>query len=54
VNKIASDIKFVFHSSTVTMMHGAINVRFTSSVSSVKVDWLEFREIKTLPKCVEV
>ena len=26
-NKIASDIKLVFHSSTVTMMHGPINVR---------------------------
>ena len=27
-NKIASDIKFVFHSSTITMMHGLINIRF--------------------------
>ena len=26
-NKIASDIKLVFHSSTITMMHGPINVR---------------------------
>jgi len=26
--KIASDIKLVFHSSTITMMHGPINVRF--------------------------
>ena len=26
-NKIASDIKLVFHSSTVTMMHGPINIR---------------------------
>jgi len=26
-NKIASDIKFVFYSSTITMMHGPINVR---------------------------
>jgi len=28
-NKIASDIKLVFHSSTFTMMHGPINIRFT-------------------------
>ena len=27
-NKIASDIKLVFHSSTITMMHGPINLRF--------------------------
>ena len=27
-NKIASDIKLVFYSSTITMMHGPINVRF--------------------------
>ena len=29
-NKIASDIKLVFHSSTITMMHGPINIRFTN------------------------
>jgi len=28
-NKIASDIKLVFYSSTVAMMHGQINIRFT-------------------------
>ena len=28
-NKIASDIKLVFHSSSITMMHGPINIRFT-------------------------
>ena len=27
-NKIASDIKLVFHSSTITVMHGPINIRF--------------------------
>ena len=27
-NKIASDIKLIFYSSTVTMMHGPINIRF--------------------------
>ena len=33
-NKIASDIKLVFYSSTVTMMHGPINIRFTLFVYS--------------------
>ena len=28
-NKIASDIKLIFYSSTITMMHGPINLRFT-------------------------
>ena len=28
-NKIASDIKLVFHSSTIAMMHGPINIRQT-------------------------
>ena len=28
-NKIASDIKLVFYSSTITMMHGPINIRLT-------------------------
>ena len=32
-NKIASDIKLVFHSSTITMMHGPINIRFAWIVS---------------------
>jgi len=27
-NKIASDIKLVFYSSTITMMHGLINIKF--------------------------
>ena len=27
-NKIANDIKFVFHSSTIAMMHGPINISF--------------------------
>ena len=29
-NKIASDIKLVFHSSTITMMHGPINIKLLS------------------------
>ena len=28
-NKIASDIKLVFYSSAITMLHGPINIRFT-------------------------
>ena len=28
-NKIASDIKLVFHSSTITMIHGPINIKLT-------------------------
>ena len=34
-NKIASDIKLVFHSSTIAMMHGPINIRFTTALSNV-------------------
>ena len=31
-NKIKSDIKLVFHSSTIAMMHGPINIRFLTGV----------------------
>ena len=31
-NKIASDIKLVFYSSTITMMHGPINIRLLKNV----------------------
>ena len=31
-NKIAIDIKLVFHSSTITMMHGPINIRFKTRI----------------------
>ena len=34
-NKIASDIKLVFYSSTITMMHGPINVSFTITWVSI-------------------
>ena len=30
-NKISSDIKLVFHTSTITMMHGPINIRFNNA-----------------------
>ena len=32
-NKITSDIKLVFHSSIIAMMHGPINIRFTLRIS---------------------
>ena len=31
-NKIASDIKLVFHSSTITMLHGPINIRWCTGL----------------------
>ena len=34
-NKIASDVKLVFYSSTITMMHGPINIRFQNTLDSV-------------------
>jgi len=30
INKIVNDIKLVFYSSTITTMHGPINIRFTT------------------------
>jgi len=36
-NKIASDIKLVFYSSTITTMHGPINIRFRCVVKEEKV-----------------
>ena len=32
MKKIASDIKLVFYSSTITMMHGQINIKFYDSL----------------------
>jgi hypothetical protein len=37
-NKIASDIKLAFHSSTITMMYGPINIRFRIFCPSVLED----------------
>jgi hypothetical protein len=31
-NKITSDIELVFHSSTIAMMHGPINIRLCSAI----------------------
>ena len=36
-NKIASDIKLVFYSSTITMMHGPINTRYHSNPTTPKL-----------------
>ena len=33
-NKITSDIKLVFHSSTIAMMHGPINIKFKRNAGS--------------------
>ena len=33
-NKLASDIKLVFYSSAITMMHGPITIRFSEYISS--------------------
>ena len=35
-NKIASDIKLVFHSSTIAMMHGPINIRYINCICELK------------------
>ena len=37
-NKIASDIKLVFHSSTIAMMHGPINIRFVNVLKNSDPD----------------
>jgi len=41
-NKIASDIKLVFYSSTITMMHGPINIRCTNYSLVWKVISLQY------------
>ena len=38
-NKITSDIKLVFHSSTIAMMHGPINIRTALIVTETGVVW---------------
>ena len=42
-NKIASDIKLVFHSSTIAMMHGPINISSfcVSFAMDLRTQWLE-------------
>ena len=42
-NKIASNIKLVFHSSTIAMMHGPINIRFTNNSYSLQNQRPRFR-----------
>ena len=36
-NKISSDIKLVFNSSTITMMHGPINIRYTIELYGISL-----------------
>ena len=44
-NKITSDIKLVFYSSTITMMHGPVNIRFIYSlVKSISYHLFSFRK----------
>ena len=38
-NKIASDIKLVFHSSTITMLHGPINITYPNTVFQKQLPW---------------
>jgi len=50
-NKIASDIKLVFYSSTITMMHGPINIRNSLSMTTLpqkvqkKILWQSVRAV---------
>ena len=39
-NKIASDIKLVFYSSNITMMHSPINIRFVLCLMLVFIYWV--------------
>ena len=47
-NKLASDIKFVFHSSTLAMMHGPINIRYTKSEFIKEISACSFSWVPTL------
>ena len=48
-NKIASDIKLVFHSSTITMTHGPINIRWiTEMIMHVRINVKRSRPDKRL------
>ena len=51
-NKIASDIKVVVHSSTITMMHGPINIRcIVFQFIRVQVSWLLLARWTSCHKC---
>jgi len=47
-NKIATDIKLVFYSSTITMMLGPINIRFGYITCVVMLFWLNLRKWQNL------
>ena len=40
LNKIASDIKLVFYSSAITMMHGPVSIRLISVFKLIKIYWI--------------
>jgi len=40
-NKIASDIKLVFYPSTITMMHGPINIRFFTLLCELLLKYIK-------------
>ena len=56
MKKIASDIKLVFHSSTIPMMHGPINIRLCIQYLKRRLRVLETRVMRRIfgPKREEV
>ena len=58
-NKIASDIKLVFHSSTIAMMHGPINIRYRIKIATYlhRIYWelhLERSKVRKLQNPAEI
>ena len=47
-NKIASDIKLVFHSSTITMIHSPTNIRSKSNLFSTLTSYGEFKWLRKI------
>ena len=43
-NKIASDIKLVFYSSTIAMMHGPINIRYTAVFGKAYLKCIQYSQ----------
>ena len=50
-NKIASDIKLVFYSSTITMMHGPINIRFPIDFLMVLKYQISWKSVQCKHSC---
>jgi len=51
-NKIASDIKFVFYSSTLIMMHGPINIRIETCCPNTIINIIKFYCVWLMHHCV--